>query len=122
MTRSIRIAPPNSYILVADVLRHDQLPDFTTQARIDGTKFCVAVGCEVDLDGETDITIGPAPDVDPGNRPVFDTILETPNRKVTVWTIEIEKLLEEKVATGRTRVRIWGNRPEFPDRVVIGLG
>ena len=73
-------------------------------------------------DGETEISLGPARDVDPGGRPVFDGALETPNRAVIISTAEHETVLNARVQSESTRVRIWTNHPTEPDRVVVGLG
>lgn len=74
------------------------------------------------MDGETEITMGPASQVDPGVSPAFDGVLETPNHIVVVWTIEWQKLLHAGVPTSRTRVRVWRNHPREPNEVIIGLG
>ena len=121
MTTTAKIAPPHSFVMVADVLTENGIPDFPTESRLAATASCIIVGCEHEGDSETVFTIGIDHQVDPGFRPVFESVIETPNRKVSVWTTDIEKFLEEKVPTKRTRVRIWGNRQKFPDDVVIGL-
>jgi hypothetical protein len=72
-------------------------------------------------DGETDVPLGPAGDVDPGGPPAFDSQLDTPNRSVIVCNIYREIALSEPVRNTRTRVRIWLNRLRWPDRVIVGL-
>ncbi len=74
------------------------------------------------LDGETEVTLGSADDVDPGQSPAFDATLDTPNRAVVVWTVENETVLSAPVPDTETRVRIWVNHPTEPDRIIIGLG
>ena len=74
------------------------------------------------LDGETEVTLSPAEDLNFGNPPAFDADLETPNRVVTVWTVERETVLETTVPSTQTRLRIWVNHPTEPDNIVIGLG
>jgi len=61
-------------------------------------------------DGETEVTLGPADEVNPGELPAFDADLETPNKAVVVWTVERETVLETTVPTSQTRVRIWVTR------------
>lgn len=121
MTASIKTAPPNSFVLIADIVTEKGIPDFPTESRIASTTSCIAAGCETEGDGETRFTIGSEHHVNPIGRPVFDGVVKTPNKKITVWTVELDKLLEVPVSGTRTRVRIWGNRPKFPDDVVIGL-
>jgi hypothetical protein len=73
-------------------------------------------------DGDTQVTLGSAPEVDPGVSPAFDGLLETPSREVVVSTVEHETVLTAPVPAARTRVRIWTNHPTEPDEVTIGLG
>jgi hypothetical protein len=73
------------------------------------------------MDGQTEIIMGATPEIDPGYRPGFDGLLETPNFVVCVWTIEWEKVLEARVPATSTRVRVWGNHPTEPDRIMVGL-
>ena len=73
-------------------------------------------------DGETEVTLGTSDEVDPGDLPAFDAMLETPNRAVVVWTVEDETVLEAPVPTKQTRVRIWVNHPTEPDKIIVGLG
>ena len=120
--RSITIAPPNSLIFVEDAKGGEPPDDVAAGPTIIATDSCIAVCCLAQIDGPTKITIGPAQEVDPGRHPEFDGVLETPSGMVTVTTVELKKVLEEKVSSLRTRVRIWMNRLKQPDDVVIGLG
>jgi hypothetical protein len=72
-------------------------------------------------DGETEVTLGSAGEVDPGELPAFDAMLETPNHAVVVSTVEDETVLSARVPGSETRVRIWVNHPTEPDNIVIGL-
>jgi hypothetical protein len=71
-------------------------------------------------DGETEVVLGRP--LNTKRRPAFDGFLETPGRKVVVWTNEWDKVLETSVPTARTRIRIWTNHPTEPDDVHIGVG
>ncbi len=73
-------------------------------------------------DGETEVTLGAARDVDPGGPPVFDGVLETPSKAVIISTAEHETVMNANVPTQSTRVRIWTNHPTEPDRIIVGLG
>ena len=121
MTSSITIRPPNSIVTISDTL--EELPDpesFRRGEVFPSTPSCIVVSCESEQDGPTHIAIGPGPK-ESGN-PAFSGFLDTPNRKVAVWTIELEKVLEESVPTSRTRIRIWTNRPTCPTEVFIAIG
>jgi hypothetical protein len=119
---SIKVAPPNSMFLISDVQRGFVADFFRSTSIIAATDTCVAVGCLPEMDGETKITIGPADEVDPGGRPVFDGALATPTRTVAIMTIEWATLLKAEVPASSTRVRIWTNHAKWPDDVLIGLG
>jgi hypothetical protein len=71
-------------------------------------------------DGETKITLGPPVKAD--DRSAFDGFLDTPHRTVAVWIVPWERVLETRVPTTRTRVRIWTNHSTEPDDVYIGVG
>lgn len=123
MTSSIKYAPPNLFVAIADNIRSSELPDYPTESGMAATETCIFVGCESAIDPHDDVsfTIGLDHRLNTSGRPIFEKIIETPNRKVCVWTTEFEKILEEKVPTERTRVRIWGNRPKYPDEIIIGV-
>jgi hypothetical protein len=74
------------------------------------------------MDGETEVSLGNASDVNSGTQTAFDGILETPNLSVVVSTVEWETILSAAIPTTKTRVRIWTNHPTEPDKVVVGLG
>ncbi len=120
MTKHTTICPPNSVFLVAEIPDPPMSLDKATD--IGSTQYCIAVGCLMEQDGPTSITLGLERDVDPGTSLAFDGLIKTPNRKVAVWTVELQKLLETDVPSTQTRVRIWKNRPNEADRVIIGLG
>ena len=74
------------------------------------------------MDGETEVSLGDAAAVNPGQAAAFDGNLETPTRAVIVSTSEAETVLRMTVTSPVTRVRIWVNRPVEPDNVIVGLG
>jgi hypothetical protein len=120
MAITVRIAPTNSLLFISD--RNGGIgPEFLAGRLILSTSSCISVGCLMWQDGETEVTLGLAREVDPGVVAAFDGPLETPNRVVVVWTVEGEIVLKASVPATRTRVRIWVNRPAEPDRVVVGL-
>ncbi len=73
-------------------------------------------------DGETLVLLGPATELDPGEPPAFDGMLDTPNRAVVVSTVERQTVLETRVPGTRTRVSIWVDEPVEADKVIVGLG
>jgi len=117
---STRVAAPNGLLFVND-LGGGTIPEPTGGSRIWSTQSCVAVGCKIDCEGETQVTLGKAREVDPGYEPSFDDALETPGRAVIVSIVPGEKVLEATVPTSSTRVRVWVNHPSEPDGIIIGL-
>ena len=121
MRFTTRVAPPNSLLFISDP-DGGEAPEPIWGELILSTPSCISVGCLMFLDGETEVTLGAADEVNPGELPAFDAELETPNRAVAVWTVERETVLSAAVTTPQTRVRIWVNHPTEPDRVIVGLG
>lgn len=121
MKQSIKIAPPNFIIGVSDAQK-GLVPDNVPKTGIAATDSCILVACLPDVDGETEIVLGPASEVDPGTPPAFDGQLATPTGTLQVVTIEWKPLLKLSVDSKKTKVRIWPSSPRPPERVVIGVG
>ena len=115
-----RVAPPNSLLVVSDTDGWIP-PEFVPGVLILSSSSCITVGCRMFADGETQVFLGPASELDPGKPPAFDGMIETPNRKVVVSTVEHETVLETRVPGTRTHVRIWVDDPREPDNVIIGV-
>ncbi len=120
MTTSIRVAPPNSVVLVEDS-SGGEIPDSMKQSLIAATDSCIAVGCMAEDDGETEIVLGSYGSVDADKELVFEGLLQTPNRKLVVRTVRGVTLLELPVPTTETKVVIWVNDSSEPDRIAVGV-
>jgi hypothetical protein len=121
MASTISVAPPYSVVLVEDAVGGD-IPEVMGRATIKATDSCIAIACLAEIDGETEITLADAKSVDPGSAPAFDEQLRTPSRKIIVRSVEGTTFLELPVPTAVTRVRVWVNDSQEPDRVLIGVG
>ena len=121
MPSSIKIAPSNSILFISDP-GGGRIPEITRERRIWSTTSCIAFGCLMFQDGETDVTLGNVREVSSGGPPAFDGILETPSRSIVVSTVEHTSVLGCAVSNTSTRVRIWTNHPTEPDEIIIGLG
>jgi hypothetical protein len=117
--QSISTRPPNSIIFVADS-RGGKLPD-GLESLVTSTPSCLVIGCKMEQDGPTTIVIGDSREIDPGYRPAFSGILETPSRKIAVTLVPKKKVLEMAVPTVRTHIRVWANHSSEPDHVTIGV-
>lgn len=120
MHHSIRVAPSNSIVFVSDSSGGEP-PVPVWGAMILSTPSCISVGCFPEVDGETEILLGPVLEVDPGDLPAFSGTLETPNHAVAVTTVEGHAILTIPVQRAKTGVRIWLSHPRWPERVTIGV-
>lgn len=121
--QTIKIIPPNSLVLISDS-GGGSVPDpdkIARDANVTATDTCVVVCCLPEIDGETEITLGPANLTDPGSSPAFDGTIMTPSNVVRVFDVQWKPLLEAPVSTAKTRIRVWKNHPRFADQVIVGL-
>src|SRR2546421_3089393 len=95
--KSVKLAPPNSIILVMDPNAHE-LPKSVSGALVSATPTAVAIGCRAEIDGETEVRLGPDREVNPGTAPAFAGRLETPTGVVSVRTTLDEEVLTLRVA------------------------
>jgi hypothetical protein len=121
MVNTVKVAPPYSLIFISDP-EGGTTPECSPPAPYWATPSCIAVGCLMYQDGDTEVRLGHASELNAEGKPIFDGPLETPNRKVNIETAEGELVLQADVPTESTRVRIWTNAPREPDKITIGLG
>ena len=120
MHRTTRVAPPNSLVFISDA-DGGQPPIPVRGAMILSSPSCVSVGCFPEIDGETEITLGPIGEVSLDGLPDFIGTIETPNRTLVVSTVEGERILGTRVPASNTHVRIWLSHPRWPAKVTIGF-
>jgi hypothetical protein len=120
MSQSITIAPVNSLIGISDIQK-SVVPDPPLPDGITATDSCILVVCYPEVEGETEITLGQASDVDPGYPPAFDGHLVTPSRVVRITDVVWKPLLETSVSSQNTRIRIWKNTPQFANKIIVGV-
>jgi hypothetical protein len=120
MAQTIKIAPPNSLLFISGP-EGDQPIDFSSFKTIRSNSTCVAISCLTFMDGETEVTLGAAKEVDPGWAAAFDDVV-TARGSIVISTSERETLLELPVATDQTRVKVWINHEDEPDKVIVGIG
>jgi hypothetical protein len=120
MSKTVRIAPPNSLLFVSDPKWGDPI-DFKIIKPVMWNETSVAICCLMSQDGETEVTLGSIDEVDPGWPPVFDDTI-TASKSIVVSTSEREILLERPVQASRSKIRVWTNREKEPDKVIVGIG
>jgi hypothetical protein len=121
---SLKIAVPNGLLFVRDSKASD-IPDtdFGDGASVYSIPTCIMVVCLVDSEGETDITVGEASQIEPSNKLLFEGALETPSRKLVLEIVPGETVLEVDVPSATNRIRIWTDgRHRCAETVVIGFG
>lgn len=119
MRTEIRVAPRNSLILVMDHAI-GRTPDSMNEASVVATPSCIAVGTLCEQDGETHISLSDdASSLAGGLSSVFDGMLDTPTRTLSVCTVLNQALLRLDVGAERTRVQVWTNRDWEPDEIHV---
>jgi hypothetical protein len=122
MINETRVAPDNSLILVMD-RTVGTVPDSMNRNLVSATPSCVAIGTMAQADGETFISLSDEiPARLPKQEPVFDGIIPTPSKRLSVCSVHDEPLLVLDVAASSTRVRIWANHPWEPNEIWIVVG
>lgn len=84
---------------------------------------CINVSCLYWNEGDTTIALGSFEELPPrAEPPRFDGMLDAPEYRVVLSDANMPEILSIEVPGAKTRVRIWMNRPRYPDDVVIALG
>jgi hypothetical protein len=119
MKKEARIAPRNSLILVMDKTV-GEVPKSMNKALVAATPSCVAVGTLSEYDGETLISLsdGALPS-SAALSLVFEGVLKTPARELSLCSVLDETILTLDVPTDNTRVQIWANADAEPDEVHV---
>jgi hypothetical protein len=120
MNTSTIVRPVNSIVFISDP-GGGVVPEWIRDKFILSTESCISVRCYPEQDGPTTVNMGPLWQVEMDEHPAFDGYLETPNRAVVVETVDRKVILEAKVPTKRTHVRIWVSDLRWPEKVIIGL-
>lgn len=119
MKRRIRLAPKNSLILVMDQ-SVGEVPESMSNALVAATPSCIAVGTLSEYDGETQVSLSDESSPDKlGLSLVFDGVLETPTRKLSVCSVLDETLVTLDVPTEASRVQIWANDDKEPNEIDV---
>lgn len=121
MVQSKKYAIPYAQIVIVDPSGKAEVPDWREGVSVVSTDTCILCACLPDMDGETEITVGKAEDVDPGGYPVFEGKLMTPSYTVALETVEGDSILDVKTIMRETTIRIWINHKTSPDKVAIGI-
>jgi len=121
MAQTTRASLQNGLIFIEDV-KGGEPPYPVTDDVVRFSASCISVSCLNEIDGETELILGPGAEVAQDYEPAFDGFVETPSRELKVSAVTGGPLLKAKVPHGKTRIRIWRSHPIWPDQVVIGWG
>lgn len=116
MDLEITFAPPNSLILLMDYEYGDVPADI--DGLIAATSSCVAIGTLSEYDGETHIVLTDSDELAQGQL-VFEGNVLTPNKEISICSIENVKLLTLISGSEKTYVRIYVNDDNEPDYIVV---
>lgn len=120
MTQRSKLAPPNSVILVMDPSARD-LPKSMGNSAVAATTSAIAIACQAEIDGETEIHLGWGAEVDPGSPPAYVGQIDTPTGVVSVRTVLDAEILSLQVTRKKTTLRVWVNDPKEPTLVIVGV-
>lgn len=118
MKQSLTLSPPNSLILVMDH-NFGTLPELITADLVAATDSCLAIGTLASPDGETTITLTNDLDNVETDELVFEGVLLTPNKELSICNVMNEKLLTLPVSASVINVKIFANDSSEPDQIVV---
>ena len=117
--RILRVAPPNSLLLIMDPDAGEP-PIEMGNAALAATESCIAIGTLCEIDGETRVHLGMAPTAgSPDVARAFEGLITTPSRKLVVCTVLNSVLASIEVEGALTRVRVWTDHPTEPSQIWI---
>jgi hypothetical protein len=122
MVGTVKIAPENSQVVIVDPKRRKiEVPDYQESVPFVATSSCILFYCYPEVDGETEITLGNASDVDPGTAPIFDGHLLTPSKILAIETVYGDTILRIPILDVQTKLRIWSDALKWPTKIVVGI-
>ena len=121
MIQKTKYLADNPVVFISDI-NGGQLPENITDEMVQYSATCIFVRCMGSVDGEVELTLGPAQEVALREAPEFDGSIDTPSRRMMISGPDSEPIVQAETPDTRTRVRIWRNHPVWPDKVVVGWG
>jgi len=124
MKREISITPQNALILVMDETI-GVIPDSMNGRLVAATVSCVAIGTISEANGQCLITLADkanSESLDSKWPLIFDGVLDTPSKEISVCSVIGERLIGLHVNEPRTSVKIWANDQREPSEIRIVVG
>lgn len=101
----LKIGVQNSLLYFRDAKIY-QDPEILAGAHYWLTPSCIAICCQPDSEGETEIALGSVEEAKRREKPLLDVILSTPTGRIVLETVR-SQLAKIEVPGSETRVRVW---------------
>lgn len=99
-----------------------EIPESMNESLVAATPSCIAIGTLSEYDGETLISLSDEASLyEVDLFIIFDGVLKTPTRKLSLCSVLDETLITLEVATENTRVQVWVNDDKEPDKINIAV-
>ena len=120
MKKEIKIAPPNSLVLLMDY-ENGEIPESFNGDLISSTSSCVAIGTLPEIDGLTYIKLSDdIPCLESKKMTlIFDDTIHMSGTELSLCTSENQVLISLKVRSGKNKVEIYVNDSLVPDKIFI---
>jgi hypothetical protein len=123
MIRTVTIQPINSIVFVSGGDNYEVPAESFDPKRslVAASSTCLIVGVLPEVDGPTELTIGPAREIDPGYSPSFVGPLETDSRRIIIDQVDGYIIHDQPVTSVSVIITIWLSHPRWPEKVFIGI-
>jgi hypothetical protein len=118
MMNAVLTAPPYSVIFIVEQAL-GEIPVATGDDAVASTPTCIAVGTFPVQKGDTRISLSDEAPYAIDGTMMFDGILATPKRQISICSALGQRLLRLDVLGESTRVQVWGNHPSQPDTIDV---
>jgi hypothetical protein len=115
----VAVVPSNALLLVSEPSAAGRLPETLLRALGGAASSCLAFGALSSHGGAARVSLCDRPRDDVLGAPVFEAVLDTPGRRLAVYTVRVEAVLDLPVEAERTRVRIWAREPQAPADIEV---
>lgn len=119
------VVASNALLVVTEPSAAGRVPESLLRALGGAPSSCLAFGALSSRGEAARVSLCDRPRDDVLGAPVFEAVLDTPGRRLAVYTVRVEAILDLPVEADRTRVRIWAREPQAPadiEVVATGLG
>lgn len=113
------VVASNALLLVTEPSAVGRLPEALLRALGGAASSCLAFGALSSHGGAARVSLCDRARDDVLGAPVFEAVLDTPGRRLAVYTVRVEAILDLPVEADRTRVRIWARDPQAPADIEV---